>query len=155
MPSARRFRAGVVPARGLGDFAMQMLVAEVAVHLDVGALEKGPESLYPVRVRHASHVYSNAVLHALMWSVQAVKGRCLVVEDNCSRFRPRMHGVCQRARLGATYRLGRHLVRLTVSDAYFSLVPVMGWTVDIVFRDLERRFVIHSVITDCVYDDKK
>lgn len=115
----------VVPARGLGDIAMQVLVAEVAVHLRVGALENGPESLYPVRVRHASHILSEAVLYALVWSVQAVLGRCHVVEDNWSRFRPRMHGVCQRARIGATYRLGRHLVRLTVSEPYHSLVPAV------------------------------
>ena len=49
----------------------------------------------------------------------------------------------------------RHLVRLTVSVAYYSLVPAMGWTVDMVFRGLDRRFVMHSVITDCVYDDKR
>lgn len=85
-------------ARGLGDIAMQVLVSEVAEPSDVGALEKGPETLYPVCVRHASHI---------------------------------------------------------LSDPYHSLVPAMGWTVDTVFRVLERRFVIHSVITDCVYDDKK
>ena len=66
-------------------------------------------------------------------------------DDLCSRFRPRLHGVSQRARIGADYRVGRHLFRVTVSVAYYSLVPAIGWTVDMVFRGLERRFVIHSV----------
>jgi len=126
--------ADVVPARGLCNIAMQVLVAEVAEHFDVGAPKSSPESLYLVRVRHASHILSDAVLHALVWSVQAIELRCLIGEDYCNRFRPGMHGVFQCARIRATYRLGRHLVRLTVSDPYHSLVPAMRWTVDLLFR---------------------
>lgn len=110
--------ADVVPTPGLCNIAMQVLVDEVAEHFDVDALKNSLESLYTVRVRHASHILSDAVLHAAVWSVQAIEIRCLVGEDYCNRFRSRMHEVCQCARIRAMYRLGRHLVRLTVSGPY-------------------------------------
>ena len=148
-------RSDLGPTRGLGDIAMRVLVAEVAEHSEVGAPEHRPERLHPVRVCHASHILSDAVLYALVWSVQAVFGRCFVGAYHCSWFRPRLHGVCQYARIGAIFNLGRHLVRLTVSVAYYSLVTAMDWTVDIVFRVLERRFVTHSMMTGCVLGDEK